>query len=164
MAARGESLRDTCGTRACRVQGRYRNLWEKYYRDVQAIIFVVDSTDRIRMCVAQVRMLHRSMPPHVTLRAAAECTWWTQAHVRLAAQDELTHLLKHDDIKNKRVPILFFANKVRLRVGSKHSGGVAARCGVCGAARWLTTWRAGRCSDGQGECIVPSRLHGGAGP
>mmetsp|Transcript_34456 Transcript_34456/g.70447 ORF Transcript_34456/g.70447 Transcript_34456/m.70447 type:complete len:194 (-) Transcript_34456:100-681(-) len=60
-------------------QGRYRNLWEKYYSDVQAIIFVVDSTDRIRMCVAQ---------------------------------DELQHLLKHAEIKDKRIPILFFANKM----------------------------------------------------
>ena len=34
-------------------QGRYRNLWEHYYSDVQAIIFVLDSTDKIRMCVAK---------------------------------------------------------------------------------------------------------------
>lgn len=34
-------------------QGRYRSLWEHYYADVQAIIFVLDSTDRIRMCVAK---------------------------------------------------------------------------------------------------------------
>nr|QXF29024.1 Arl6 [Vischeria sp. CAUP Q 202] len=34
-------------------QSRYRNLWEVYYTDVQAIIFVLDSTDRLRMCVAK---------------------------------------------------------------------------------------------------------------
>jgi hypothetical protein len=34
-------------------QGRYRSLWEHYYSEVQAIIYVVDSTDRIRMCVAK---------------------------------------------------------------------------------------------------------------
>jgi ADP-ribosylation factor-like protein 6 len=34
-------------------QGRYRSLWEYYYSDVQAIIYVLDSTDRIRMCVAK---------------------------------------------------------------------------------------------------------------
>mmetsp|Transcript_29145 Transcript_29145/g.34346 ORF Transcript_29145/g.34346 Transcript_29145/m.34346 type:complete len:197 (+) Transcript_29145:17-607(+) len=34
-------------------QSRYRDLWSRYYRDTQAIIFVVDSTDRIRMCVAK---------------------------------------------------------------------------------------------------------------
>jgi ADP-ribosylation factor-like protein 6 len=34
-------------------ENRYRNLWERYYSDVQAVIFVVDSTDKIRMCVAR---------------------------------------------------------------------------------------------------------------
>ncbi len=33
-------------------QGRYRSLWEHYYTDVQAIIFVLDSTDKFRLCVA----------------------------------------------------------------------------------------------------------------
>jgi ADP-ribosylation factor-like protein 6 len=33
--------------------GAYRSLWEAYYRDVDAIIFVVDSGDRIRMAVAK---------------------------------------------------------------------------------------------------------------
>lgn len=36
-------------------QGRYRSLWEHYYSDVEAIVFVLDSSDRIRMCVAKVR-------------------------------------------------------------------------------------------------------------
>ncbi len=34
-------------------QGRYRSLWEHYYVDAQAIIYVLDSTDRLRMCVAK---------------------------------------------------------------------------------------------------------------
>eukprot|EP00904_Undaria_pinnatifida_P001826 jgi/Undpi1/11644/HiC_scaffold_36.g13939.m1 len=34
-------------------QSRYRTLWEHYFCDVHAIIFVVDSTDRVRMCVAK---------------------------------------------------------------------------------------------------------------
>ena len=34
-------------------QGRYRSLWELYYTDAQAIIFVIDSTDRIRLCVVK---------------------------------------------------------------------------------------------------------------
>ena len=34
-------------------QGRYRSLWEAYYADVQAIVFVLDSTDKVRMCVAK---------------------------------------------------------------------------------------------------------------
>lgn len=34
-------------------QGRYRNLWEHYYGDTHAIIFVIDTSDKIRMCVAK---------------------------------------------------------------------------------------------------------------
>ncbi|XP_070607840.1 ADP-ribosylation factor-like protein 6 isoform X3 [Erythrolamprus reginae] len=34
-------------------QGRYRNLWEHYYKDCQAIIFVIDSSDLLRMVVAK---------------------------------------------------------------------------------------------------------------
>merc|ERR1711939_594846 len=33
-------------------QSRYRELWQHYYNDATGIIFVVDSTDAIRMCVA----------------------------------------------------------------------------------------------------------------
>ena len=40
-------------------QSRYRELWEKYYDQTEGIIFVVDSTDEIRLCVAldELRML-----------------------------------------------------------------------------------------------------------
>ena len=34
-------------------QGRYRNLWEHYYKECQGIIFVVDSSDKLRMVVAK---------------------------------------------------------------------------------------------------------------
>ena len=34
-------------------QSRYRNLWESYYRGADAVIFVVDSSDRLRVCVAK---------------------------------------------------------------------------------------------------------------
>ncbi|PAV68942.1 hypothetical protein WR25_02142 [Diploscapter pachys] len=33
--------------------GKYRNLWESYYASAQAIVFVVDSADRLRMSVAR---------------------------------------------------------------------------------------------------------------
>jgi ADP-ribosylation factor-like protein 6 len=29
--------------------GRYRTLWEQYYREAEAVIFVVDSADRFRL-------------------------------------------------------------------------------------------------------------------
>lgn len=31
-------------------QSKYRSLWETYYKDAQAIIWVIDATDRFRMC------------------------------------------------------------------------------------------------------------------
>lgn len=34
-------------------QGKFRNLWESFYADVNGVIFVVDASDRIRMAVAQ---------------------------------------------------------------------------------------------------------------
>jgi ADP-ribosylation factor-like protein 6 len=63
-------------------QGRYRNLWEHYYRDCHGIIFVLDSSDKLRVAVAR---------------------------------DELDQLLAHPDIVNRRIPILFYANKMDVR-------------------------------------------------
>ena len=51
-------------------QGRYRNLWEHYYADIGGIIFCIDSTDKIRMCVAKDE-LETSAPRRATLNPAA---------------------------------------------------------------------------------------------
>ena len=85
-------------------QGRYRNLWEHYYRDCQGIIFVVDSSDRLRMVVAkdeldmllQVRSCHCSFD-------------------NLCIFAEIFIVVQHPDIQARRLPILFFANKMDLR-------------------------------------------------
>ncbi|XP_061648907.1 ADP-ribosylation factor-like protein 6 isoform X3 [Phyllopteryx taeniolatus] len=63
-------------------QSRYRNLWEHYYKESHAIVFVIDSNDKLRMVVAK---------------------------------EELDTLLNHGDICNKKLPVLFFANKMDLR-------------------------------------------------
>lgn len=63
-------------------QGRYRNLWEHYYRDCHGVIFVIDSSDKLRLAVAR---------------------------------DELDQLIGHPEIRDRRVPILFFANKMDSR-------------------------------------------------
>lgn len=34
-------------------KGKYRNLWEAYYKDVDGVAFVVDSSDRLRVAVAR---------------------------------------------------------------------------------------------------------------
>lgn len=59
--------------------GRYRDLWEHYYKDCNGIIFVIDSSDRLRLVVVK---------------------------------EELNLLLQHPDICNRKLPILFFANKM----------------------------------------------------
>jgi len=33
-------------------QGKYRSLWEKYYAEAEAIIFVIDASDELRFGVA----------------------------------------------------------------------------------------------------------------
>lgn len=63
-------------------QGRYRNLWEHYFQDAQAIIFVIDSSDNLRIVVAK---------------------------------EEFDLLIQHAMIKSKRIPVLFFANKMDVR-------------------------------------------------
>uniref|UniRef100_A0A182W1X0 ADP-ribosylation factor-like protein 6 n=1 Tax=Anopheles minimus TaxID=112268 RepID=A0A182W1X0_9DIPT len=58
---------------------RYRSLWEHHFKSCQGIVFVIDSSDRMRLVVVK---------------------------------DELEILLQHPDIANRRIPILFFANKM----------------------------------------------------
>lgn len=59
-------------------QSRYRNLWEHYFKDADAIVFVIDSADRMRLVVSR---------------------------------EELENLLNHPEIRNKRIPLLIYANK-----------------------------------------------------
>ncbi|GJQ82437.1 hypothetical protein Trydic_g11851 [Trypoxylus dichotomus] len=76
--------------------GRYRDLWEHYYKDCHGIIFVVDSSDRLRLVVVK---------------------------------DELDLLLQHPDVSNKRIPILFFSNKMDCKE-SLSSVKIAAALGL----------------------------------
>ena len=59
-------------------QGRYRNLWEHYYKDCGGIIFTIDSCDKIRMCVARDELLTllnhadlKNAPRHATRGACS---------------------------------------------------------------------------------------------
>ncbi|XP_055838024.1 ADP-ribosylation factor-like protein 6 [Episyrphus balteatus] len=58
---------------------RYRNLWEYHFKTCQGIVYVIDSSDRMRLVVVK---------------------------------DELELLLQHPDLENRRVPILFYGNKM----------------------------------------------------
>jgi len=59
----------------------HRDLWTAYYTEAQAIIYVIDCKDKLRVCVAK---------------------------------KELDDMLVHADLKDKRIPFLFFANKMDI--------------------------------------------------
>lgn len=48
-------------------QSRYRNLWEHYYKEVDAIVFVLDSSDHMRIVVAKEEL--DSMIDHADMRS-----------------------------------------------------------------------------------------------
>jgi ADP-ribosylation factor-like protein 6 len=77
-------------------QGRYRNLWEHYYDDTQAIIFVVDTSDKIRLCVAKDEL--DNLLRHASM-------FW---HMGMGGQKKIDGIV---GIKKSQLPILFFANK-----------------------------------------------------
>lgn len=58
---------------------KFRDLWNAYYKSVDGIIFVIDSSDALRLCVVK---------------------------------DELEEMLEHEDIKDRPIPLLIFANKM----------------------------------------------------
>mmetsp|Transcript_13939 Transcript_13939/g.39526 ORF Transcript_13939/g.39526 Transcript_13939/m.39526 type:complete len:224 (+) Transcript_13939:19-690(+) len=48
-------------------QGKYRNLWEKQYSQIHGVVFVIDSTDRMRLCVARDEL--EMLRDHAALRS-----------------------------------------------------------------------------------------------
>lgn len=62
-------------------QSRYRDMWSTYCKNVDGIIFVIDSADIVRFAVVS---------------------------------NELEAIMSVPDIKNKSIPIVFFANKMDL--------------------------------------------------
>ncbi|XP_067848943.1 ADP-ribosylation factor-like protein 6 isoform X1 [Heptranchias perlo] len=82
-------------------QGRYRNLWEHYYKEGQAIIFVIDSSDKLRMVVAKEELDTLLNHPGKNYKKMDRNLEEIQEYTK--------------DIKHRRIPILFFANKMDLR-------------------------------------------------
>ncbi|OXB53443.1 hypothetical protein ASZ78_013505 [Callipepla squamata] len=103
-------------------QGRYRNLWEHYYKEGQAIIFVIDSSDKLRMVVAKEELdtllNHPDEREYYNENSSLgfnsmgyfKCLHGNDSLVKFKGR--FSSLL---DIKHRRLPILFFANKMDLR-------------------------------------------------
>jgi len=49
-------------------QSRYRTIWEHHYHDAEAIIFVLDSADRARICVAKDELIDILNHKHIAGR------------------------------------------------------------------------------------------------
>ena len=62
-------------------QGKYRDLWAQYYESSEAIIFMIDAADHLRIKVAK---------------------------------NELEMLLQNEGLREREVPIIFFANKMDI--------------------------------------------------
>lgn len=81
-------------------QGRYRNLWEQYYHDAEAVIFVIDSSELLRLEVAREEL-------HALLEHPG--------NDRVCRDNTSTLTLISADIKHKRIPICCLANKKDLK-------------------------------------------------
>ncbi|GIL88366.1 hypothetical protein Vretimale_15047 [Volvox reticuliferus] len=80
--------------------GRYRTLWEQYYREADAVIFVVDSADKLRMVVARDEMEH--MLAHPNLRKVPVLFFANKKDVPVAMPPvEIAQALGLDNIKDR---------------------------------------------------------------
>uniref|UniRef100_A0A9J8BK72 ADP-ribosylation factor-like 6 n=2 Tax=Cyprinus carpio TaxID=7962 RepID=A0A9J8BK72_CYPCA len=102
-------------------QGRYRNLWEHYYKWVSLIqAYLIMFTELMKchrplwnrsvfFCVYQCYLVFREGQAIIFVIDSGD-------KLRMVvAKEELDTLLNHPDIKHRRIPILFFANKMDLR-------------------------------------------------
>ena len=81
-------------------QGRYRNLWEHYYKDVAGIMFCIDSTDAIRMCVAKDEL--DTLLSHADLKCVPILFFANKMDLPTAKQPvECVQLLELDKITDK---------------------------------------------------------------
>lgn len=82
-------------------QGKFRNLWESFYADVNGIIFVIDGADRVRMAIAldelENLLAHKDLSKNIPLLFFANKQDLPSS---LSAQ-ECSDLLKLHDIKER---------------------------------------------------------------
>nr|4V0K_A Chain A, Arf-like Small Gtpase [Chlamydomonas reinhardtii]4V0K_B Chain B, Arf-like Small Gtpase [Chlamydomonas reinhardtii]4V0L_A Chain A, ARF-LIKE SMALL GTPASE [Chlamydomonas reinhardtii]4V0L_B Chain B, ARF-LIKE SMALL GTPASE [Chlamydomonas reinhardtii]4V0M_A Chain A, ARF-LIKE SMALL GTPASE [Chlamydomonas reinhardtii]4V0M_C Chain C, ARF-LIKE SMALL GTPASE [Chlamydomonas reinhardtii]4V0M_G Chain G, ARF-LIKE SMALL GTPASE [Chlamydomonas reinhardtii]4V0N_A Chain A, ARF-LIKE SMALL GTPASE [Chlamy len=80
--------------------GRYRTLWEQYYREADAVVFVVDSADKLRMVVARDEMEH--MLKHSNMRKVPILYFANKKDLPVAMPPvEIAQALGLDDIKDR---------------------------------------------------------------
>ena len=118
-------------------QGRYRSLWEHYYHDSEGVIFVVDSSDKLRLVVAKdeldMLLQHQDVSEdfllvqyYCTLLIKLNCyilfhlrelllNFIESFDLKIVVTCSSTDWLLYLQMRNRRLPILFFANKMDVR-------------------------------------------------
>lgn len=120
-------------------QSRYRNLWEHYYkykthqplnkrhitgsigtvtvlvllRESHAVIFVVDSSDKLRMVVAKEEL--DTLLSHEGANELQLSSKSVRIHPQHTACDAHLCPSGYLDIRCRKIPVLFFANKMDLQ-------------------------------------------------
>ncbi|PNH11692.1 ADP-ribosylation factor-like protein 6 [Tetrabaena socialis] len=80
--------------------GRYRTLWEQYYREADAVIFVVDSADKLRMVVSRDEM--ELLLKHPNMRAVPVLFFANKHDLPVAMPPvEIAQALGLNDIKDR---------------------------------------------------------------
>ncbi|XP_065665126.1 ADP-ribosylation factor-like protein 6 [Hydra vulgaris] len=83
-------------------QGRYRNLWEHYYRDAQAIIFVIDSSDKFRIVVAKEELDELLNHGDIKMKAIPVLFFANKMDMRDSLSPvQISNLLKLDTLREK---------------------------------------------------------------
>ncbi|XP_030850611.1 ADP-ribosylation factor-like protein 6 [Strongylocentrotus purpuratus] len=84
-------------------QGRYRNLWEHYYKDAQAIMFVIDSSDKMRVVVAKEELDMLLDHPDIRVRTIPVLFFANKMDLRESLTSvQCSRLLELEKIKNKQ--------------------------------------------------------------
>ncbi|XP_078068177.1 ADP-ribosylation factor-like protein 6 [Mustelus asterias] len=83
-------------------QGRYRSLWENYYKETQAIIFVIDCGDKLRLVVAKQELDALLTHPDVKSRQIPILFYANKMDLHDAFSSIMvTQLLELNNIKDK---------------------------------------------------------------
>lgn len=84
-------------------QSKYRSLWERYYSDCHGVIFVIDSSDTMRMAVASNELLLMIQHPEmVKNRSTTTTTTGGVPILILANKSDLQVAIPIGQVKKKR--------------------------------------------------------------
>ncbi|XP_003386141.1 PREDICTED: ADP-ribosylation factor-like protein 6 [Amphimedon queenslandica] len=98
-------------------QGRYRNLWEQYYPETEAVIFVIDSSERLRLEVAREELHALLEHPVIKQKRIPICCLANKKDLKDALSDvEIADKMELAEIADDK-PYNIFATNARTGEG-----------------------------------------------